>query len=184
MTRAHFTDFSDTNLEANERSEDLFQRLMAFAEDSLLRTNGLNHNGETITEDEVLTSTLDNLMVLTWLKLIHPSLSRLVKQYYGTELRSRTLASIKLEISQAISSLLDKIGAFDDAKILHTAVSTEYRGHANKGIYKATPRQPRQDKVFPLCKQASRTRSETCHLLSKCEYFRIATDSISSKQGR
>ena len=122
VTGAHFIDFSDIHLAADERPEDLYQRLMAFVEDSLLRTNSLSHHGEQLTEDEELTPTLENLVVLTWLKLIHPSLPRLVKQRYGTVLRSQTLASIKPEISQALASLLDEIRASDDAKILRTAI--------------------------------------------------------------
>ena len=68
---------------------------MAFVEDSLLHSNGLTHSGETLSEDEELSPTLENLVVLTWLKLIDPSLARLVKQRYGTELRYRTLASTR-----------------------------------------------------------------------------------------
>ena len=127
VTGAHFLDFADMHLEADERPEDLYQRLIAFVEDSLLRPSGLRHHGEQMTEDEELSPTLENLLVLTWPKLIHPSLPKLVKQRYGTELRSRTRASIKPEISQALSSLLDEIRASDDAIILRTAVSTEYR---------------------------------------------------------
>ena len=110
-------------------------------------------------------------MVLTWLKLIHPSLPKLVEQRYGTELRSRTLASIKPEISQALSSLLDEIRASDDAKILRTGTSTEYRRstHRSKGSYKTAPRKPRQDKNWPLCKQAG--RSDINHFLSECSYL-------------
>ena len=48
------------------------------------------HHGEQVPEDEELTPTLENFIVLTWLRLIHPSLPRLVKQRYGTELRSRS----------------------------------------------------------------------------------------------
>jgi hypothetical protein len=111
VTGAHLIDFSDIHLETDERPEDLFQRLTAFVEDSLLKANSLSHHGEQSAEDEELTPTLENLVVLTWLRLIHPSLPRLVKQRYGTELRSRTLASIKPEISQALSSLLEEIRA-------------------------------------------------------------------------
>ena len=100
---------------------------MAFVEDSLLRANGLTHHGEHVTEDEELTPTLENFVILTWLRLIHPSLPRLVKQRYSTELRSRTLVSIKPEISQALSSLLEEIHAPDDAKILRTKVADDFR---------------------------------------------------------
>ena len=96
---------------------------MAFVEDSLPHANRLTHHGEHVPEDEELTPTLENFVVLTWLRLIHPNLPRLVKQCYGTELTSRTLASIKPEISQALNSLLEKIRASDDAKILRAAVA-------------------------------------------------------------
>ena len=112
--------------------EDLYQRLMAFVEDSLLHANGLTHHGENVTEDQELTPTPENFVVLTSLRLIHPSLPRLVKQRYGTELRSRTLTSIKPEISQALSSLLKEIHASDDARILRAAVADDFR-HAPPG---------------------------------------------------
>ena len=79
-TGAQFFDFSDIHLAADERPEDLHQRLMAFVEDSLLPANGLTHHGEHVTEDEELTPTLESFIILTWLRLIHPSLPRLVKQ--------------------------------------------------------------------------------------------------------
>jgi len=43
---------SDMPLETNERPEDLYKRLMAFIEDSLLRNNGVMHHGEVIEENE------------------------------------------------------------------------------------------------------------------------------------
>ena len=72
ITGAHFIDFADIHLESDERPEDLFQRLMAFIGDVLLRGNSLSHHGDIVTADEELTPTLENFVVLTWLKLIHP----------------------------------------------------------------------------------------------------------------
>jgi hypothetical protein len=109
VTGAHFLDFAGMRLEPEERPEDLYQRIVAFVEDSLLRANGLIHQGEQLAEDEELSPTVENFIVLTWLRLIHPDLPKLVKQRYGTELRSRTLATIKPEILQALTSLLDEI---------------------------------------------------------------------------
>ena len=99
---------------------------MAFVEDSLLRADGLTHHGEHVPEDEELAPTLENFVVLTWLRLIHPSLPRLVKQRYGTELRSRTHASIKPEISQALNSLLKEICTSNDGRILRVAVADDF----------------------------------------------------------
>ena len=114
---------------------------MAFVEDCPLKTNGLAHHGVPVDEDEELSPTLENTIMLTWLKLIHPSLPKLVKQRYGTELRSRTLASIKPEISQALESLLQEIHAADDAKALRSAVSSDFGPNLQPG--RTTPKPPR-----------------------------------------
>ena len=59
-TGAHFLDFSEIHLEHGERPEDLYQRLKAFTEDNLLRSNSIQHHGALLTEDEELTPTLEN----------------------------------------------------------------------------------------------------------------------------
>ena len=93
---AHFIDFNSIKLEPGERPEDSFQRLQSFVEDNLLCSDGfIRHYGELPAEDEEISPSLENFIVLTWLRLIHKDLPGLVKQRYGTELRSQTLASIK-----------------------------------------------------------------------------------------
>ena len=169
ITGAHFIDFAEIHLEPNERPEDLYQRLMAFVEDILLKANSLSHHGDLITEDEELTPSLENFVVLTWLKLIHPELPKLVKQRYGTELRSRTLASIKPEVSQALNSLLDEIRASDDARIMRTATNTFRKSSPVKAPPKRGIRSSRQPKSCPLCKQAGRPDSN--HFLSECRHM-------------
>ena len=118
-TGAHFLDFASIKLDVDERPEDLFQRLMSFIEDNLLIANSsITHHGDVITADEELSPTLENLVVLTRLRLIHPDLAGLVKQRYGTELRSRTLAPLKPEISQALDSLREEIRSSADSKVV------------------------------------------------------------------
>ena len=54
-TGAHFVDLDEIKLQANEHPEDLYQRLMAFVDDNLLRNGGnLTHHHEPITENEEL----------------------------------------------------------------------------------------------------------------------------------
>ena len=84
-------------------------------------------------------------------------------QRYGTELRSRTLASIKPEISQALQSLLDEISATEDAKVMRTAASS-YRRPAQAA--KPTTRFRTHPKSCPLCKKAG--RGDFPHYLSEC----------------
>ena len=84
-TGAHLIDFATIKLEPLERPEDLYQRLMAFIEDNLLRKDmGLTHNDIHISEDEDISQPLDNFVVLTWLRLINAHLPKLIKQRYGT----------------------------------------------------------------------------------------------------
>ena len=113
-TGGYFKDFNNIKLETGERPEDLYQRLQSFIEDSLLKGDStIKHHGEASTEDEELSPSLENMIVLTWLRLIHRDLP---------ELRSQTLASIKPEISQALDSLLEEISAANDAKVLRTTL--------------------------------------------------------------
>jgi hypothetical protein len=162
-TGAYFLDIAQIKLEPNERPEDLFQRITAAVEDSLLSpTCGISHHGEAVAAEEELTPTLENFIVLTWLRLIHPDLPALVKQRYGTELRSKTLSSIKPEISSALSSLLDEIQSTDNIRSFR--LSTTRRND------KRTPyRQSTSVKVCPLCKQAGRPKCD--HFLSSCPHL-------------
>ena len=74
-TGAHFPDFNNITLAPTERPEDLYQRLMSFIEDNLLLANGnISHHGEVPGADEEMSPTLENLVVLTWLRLVHPDL--------------------------------------------------------------------------------------------------------------
>ena len=142
---------------------------MAFVEGTLLHDNSLSHHGDVTTEDEELTPTLENFIVLTWLKVIHPELPKLVKQRYGTELRSRALASIKPEIFQAFTSLLDEIRTANDAKIMRTAVSGYRKPTGNRTQYKVSTQPNRPYRSCPLCKQAN--RPENGHFLSECSFL-------------
>ena len=170
-TGARFLDFSDVKLEVDERPEDLFQRLMSFTEDNLLVANGpITHHGANVTADEEMTPTLENMVVLTWLKLIHSALPALVKQRYGTELRSKTQTSLKPEISQALDSLLEEIRSTADTKVLRTTAS-RFRQPPSRPSHKPSPSPwapTKRPKSCPLCKQAGRNDQ---HFLSSCSYL-------------
>ena len=127
-TGSHFLDLASIRLQPDERPEDLFQRLMAFFEDNLLSVHGgLTHHGDQVTADEDLSPTLENTVVVLWLQLIHPGLPLLVKQKYGSELRNKTLASLKPEISQALGSLLDELRCIEDTKAMRIGSTTPRR---------------------------------------------------------
>lgn len=160
---AHFIDLAFIQLEADESPEDLYQRLMAFVEDNLLRSDGnLTHHDNLPTEDEELSPTLENMIVLRWLILIHADLPRLIKQRYGTELRSRTLSSIRPEISQSIPSLLSELRGEDDTRAMRTSTGSSYN--------EKNPRPTKYDrkKSCPIC---SAVKRKDDHWLSECRFL-------------
>ncbi len=174
LSGAHFLDLANITLQADESPEDLFQRLTAFYEDNILTTNcGISHHGDPVAGDEEITPTLENVITLQWLQLINPALPALVKQKYGAELRNRTISSIKPEISQAMSSLLDEIRVIEDTRVMRAAAY---------GGYRYSPRAPSQDThtirstkptrsvmSCTLCKASG--RSHSTHFLSTCKYL-------------
>ena len=158
-------DLADMCLEPDERYEDLYQRLLAFFDDNLMRTDGgVKHHNTNITEDEETTPSLENYIVVLWLKMIHKDLPKLVKQRYGTELRTNSIASIKWEISAALGSLLSEISTNQDSKVLRSVVhNNNFRrqsGRAGK---------PNIHKECPICKQSG--RPVTDHYLTECKHL-------------
>ena len=165
-TGSHFIDVVDIHLQPDERPEDLYQRLVAFVEDNLLqRDSQILHHGDVMTDDEELSPSLENMIVLTWLRLINPALPKLVKQRYGTELRTRTLSSIKPEISQALDSLLDEITSAEDAKVMRAAAGSRSQ---NRLWPQKQQRRP-SNRNGPLFKQAG--RKDIHHFLSECPHL-------------
>ena len=175
-TGAHFIDFNSIKLEPGERPEDLYQRLQSFIEDNLLRSDGsIRHYGEIPTEDEELSPSLENFIVLTWLRLINKDLPSLIKQRYGTELRSKTLASIKPEISQALDSLLEEIASTSEAKVLRAFHSSIKDNPRRSPARSSDVKRP----TCPLCQQAGRNKIN--HFLSKCKFLPAEDKSFMTK---
>ena len=86
---ANFLDLANIKYDPNERFEDLFQKLLSFFEDNLLKAgSGVKHDGDDITVDEDASPTLLNTIVFLWLQLIHPS-GRVPALLSKTTLRSR-----------------------------------------------------------------------------------------------
>ena len=110
-TGAHFINFINIKLEPGERHEDLFQRLNSFIEDNLLKSDGgIHRHGELTESDEELSPSLENLIVLTWLRLIDKILLNLTKkktllrtiqerklQYFGHLIRGKGKQKLLME---------------------------------------------------------------------------------------
>ena len=175
QTGAQFLNFAGIRLEPEERPETLYQRILAFVEDSLLMKDGnIKHHGEKVSEDELMTPTLENMVVMHWLSLINKDLPELIMRRYATELRTHTLASIKPEISMALKSLLDDLQTSADARVLRTAI-TGSQNTFNTGIqnkfkssnskYNRNTYDKPSDKSCSLCEALGVPHN---HQLSRC----------------
>ena len=90
-----------------------------------------------------------------------------MKQRYGAELRNKTLASMKTEISQAISSLLEELASIEDAKVFRARPFNKpsYSGSKQSSSYDRGQRK----KSCTLCKAAGRPANS--HWLSQCSFL-------------
>ena len=157
---AHFLDLSLIKYELDESPEDLFQRIMAFFEDNLLGATGnISHHGQRPIDDEEVTPSVENTVVFLWLQLINPALPQLVKQRYGAELRNKTLASIRPEISQALTSLLEELKTVEESRAMRFSVPS------SKPTFKKST-----FKLCVLCKTAGR-QSYSSHNLIECKFL-------------
>lgn len=120
--------FSNQQYSLRARRASRAAREPVSASHKLLIVGGqITHHGDIPEVDEEVTPTL----VLTWLRLIHKDLPALIKQQYGTELCSKTLASLKPEISQALDSLLNEVYSTNESKVLRTAFCNQTKHPTN-----------------------------------------------------
>ena len=171
-----FIDLSAVKLLPGERHEDLYQRLLAFFEDNLLIVGDtITHHGAVVTSSEELTPSLENVVVLLWLERIHISLPGLIKQRYGAELRNKTLASLKSEISQSLDSLLGELRNVEDdsssSRVMRMSASNNsYRAPRNNS--RSQQQQQRSSSRGPFCCLCHAAgRSNTGHWLSNCRFL-------------
>ena len=89
---------------------------------------------------------------------------------------SRTLASIKPEISQALSSLLDELNSVDEGRVMRMSGNQNFqrRTHPPRKAFqhqnnKSNPTTRRTKPVCPICKEARYSRVD--HFLSSCPYL-------------
>jgi len=179
---ATFMDFTDIKLSADDKPEDLYQKMASFIDDNLLK-QGTDHDGERLGADEVVTPSLENLIVLLWLEKLHPKLPGLVKQKFATQLRSSTLFSIRPEISMSIPALLEEVNSTEEARVMRYSAGNQNRkfnnnrnnGSNNSHNYsrfsqsRRSSNAVRQSPECSLCKQAG--RKEFDHWLSSCKFL-------------
>ena len=161
-------DLNSIILEEGETHECLWERTYAFFADNLLSpSDGLRHLNEDQPPKEVMSPTLLNTAVVIWLKTIHPQLPSVVKQKYTTELRNKTLATLREEISESLDSMLAELQGENASVSRTTFRGGQKKRFTNNPDYKQKQK-PYVKKVCPLCEAYSRP---TNHYLSQCPYL-------------
>ena len=197
----NFIDFVNIKHSPPERAETLFQRMLTFIGNNLLSPNsGILHKGRAVAEEEDITPTIENLIVLLWLRELHPNLPNIVKQKYGADLRLQSLASLKPEISLALDSLMDEAKMNDGGRINRAGQQPSFnrnnvnnrfgrppnssfanRPNNNRPNFNPKPqrsdrqtdwRSERQKPMFKVCALCkAANRPNTQHFLSACKFL-------------
>ena len=171
-TGSRFLDLAHVKLQAGERAENLYQRLISFFDDNLLTTdNNIVHHSSVVTSDEEISPSLENTIVYLWLERIHVGLPGLVKQRYGAELRNKTLATIKPEISQALNSLLEELSTNEDSRICRLQPHDNSRRRQQSQQQNNSSRSNGgSGRYCCLCRAANRPGFDS-HFLAQCRYL-------------
>ena len=151
----------------DQRPKDLFQRLFVFLGQSphcLVWCPAPWHGVATAIDEEVSPS-FENTVVYLWLQLINPGLPLLVKQRYGAELRNRSYASLKPEISQALASFQDELRTIEDTRAMR--IGDGFKD--NRKVVTSSRRLSVPHRSCVLCKAAGRMFNS--HDLIDCRYL-------------
>ena len=109
VTQETFLDFEDCNKIAGETHRQFFERLLQHATQHLAPAGVKIENISTGDNAEQMSISLMNMVALQWLRKIDPTLIRIVKTEYSTELRENTqLAELVPRIATNVDSLLER----------------------------------------------------------------------------
>ena len=149
----------------NETPQALFARIKQMFDDNLLTKDGLIHIDGTVTEDEDLSPTLHNTIILFWLNVLHPDLRDVVTQRFITQLRDKTYATIFPEISKSVDTLLDELVSGPSA--CRVFDNKSYRNQSRTPFQ----RKPTYDKPSYQPSYSKKKSCEFCRVTGKRAYY-------------
>ena len=174
ITGSLLNDVWNVKRQSDETPQALLSRMKQMVDDNLLTTDGLNHVDGKVDEDEELSPTLHNYVVLHWLQVLHPELRDLVTSRFITQLRDNTYASILPEISRSVDSLLEELNNGASACRTFPSQRTSFsqsRPYQQQPGYKSNYQPSRIKKVCEFCK-ATGKRFFYTHDISTCLFIR------------
>ena len=109
---AHFLSISDTRFNAADSHENFYMELHAAVKDSLRKQGELLlfRNNEPLVEDEEMSPTLENMVVLLWLERIDPRLPKKVSTTFAHQMVGNTsLRDLQPTICGRLPGLLQEL---------------------------------------------------------------------------
>ncbi len=126
QSESQFMKYSEIEWEKGERPERLYQRLVAHIQDNLLtRESTMTYHGARITDNEIISPTLERLIVLQWMQLIHPRLPSLVQRTFAFQLQEKSLADLQPSICDNIDAFLAELQADEEFKSARSKLEEE-----------------------------------------------------------
>ena len=171
--------------EFEETPQALFARMKQLYDQNLLTVGGLTHIDGAVTEDEELSPTLHNTIILHWLQVLHPDLRDLVTKRFVTQLRDSTYAAIFPEISRSVESLMEELTTEASACRSYSnnrQAASQYRTQHNKPFTKPSyPYNSQKKKHCEFCKVTNRRYFFT-HNIEECMFIKKINSSASANQ--
>ena len=134
QSEVHFLKISEIKRKDDERYETLYQRILAHIDDNLLTVaSDIQHNGQAVAQDEIMSPTTERLAVFFWLNLIDERLSNYVARIYAHELSTKSLRDIQPQLSQSMDSLLAELAAQSEIQVHFTRSSRNNRRQSSIG---------------------------------------------------
>ena len=166
--------------EPDETPQALLSRLRQIYDENLLTQGGLYHVDGQVTEDEEMSPTLLNTIILQWLEILHPQLRDLVTQKFITQLREGTYGALLPEISRSVDGLLDELNNEGSASRLQSNYkpypSNSYSGNSypSKSYSNSRPYQNQHNPTRGPYRGKPPYRSNLQGQRKSCEFCRVS----------
>jgi predicted aspartyl protease len=156
-----------------ESPQALFARLKQTYDENLLSSFGLAHVDGPLTEDEEMSPSLHNNIILHWLNILHPQLRDTVTTRFSTQLRSQTYAALFPEISRSVCSLLEELNGEAATNRVFSKQPYRKQSFQNRSNFKSAG--PFVKKSCEYCKMTGKEKFWT-HNMDTCLF--IAKDKL------
>lgn len=153
----------------DESPQALFARLKQCYDDNLIPADSLHHVGGVLQEDEEMSPSLHNTVILHWLQLLHPQLRETVTTRFSTQLRNCTYAALFPEISRSVNPLLEELNG--DTATNRVFTNKSYQpSYPNKTPYRSSSRSYVR-KSCDYCKMTGKKAYQT-HSMDDCLWIK------------